>query len=180
MTHAHIITADEFNVARDLAHQTLKIFERRPGYYTNNINSHLRGKLGEIAVSAYLRARGAATDGLWRDLARISEADVVIAGRFRADVKTWDIRHWPDFGRCISVDQFPTLRTKADGIVWCTSDSDLRPGMAVTIQGWNTMDDVAQAPERLTGPTYGRKVHNHQLDAASLREIRAILNMRNE
>jgi len=180
MTHVHIITAKELAVATELAEQTLEMFAGRPGYYNNSINSHLRGKLGEVAVSAFLQARGVTTDDLWRDPDRIGDADVVIAGRFRADVKTWDVRYWPDYGRCISVSQFPKLRTKADAIIWCTSDSAIRAEMTVTIEGWNTMKDVEQAPRRHTGPPNRRQVYTLHLGPAALREIAAILTFDDE
>jgi len=175
VTHVHTITKDEIAVATKLAEQTLEMFAGKSGYYNNNLNSHLRGKLGEVAVSAYLRSRDVTTDDLWRDLDRISDADVVIPGRLRADVKTWDVRYWPEYGRCVSVSQFPKLRTKADAIIWCTSDSTIRPGMVVTIEGWSTMEDIEHAPRRHTGPPNRRQVHNHQLDPGSLREIATIL-----
>lgn len=179
MTHVHLITAEELAAATELAEKTLEMFAGRSGYYNNNINSHLRGKLGEIAVSTFLRSRDLTTDDLWKDLQRIGDADVVVPSRFRADVKTWDHRYWPDYGRCVSVSQFPKLRTKADAIIWCTSDSTIRAGMAVTIEGWNTMEDIAQAPRRHTGPPNRRQVYNHQLDPDSLREISTILRFNN-
>ena len=176
MTHTHLISGDEFALATELARQTLEMFAGRAGYYDNNLNSHLRGKLGEVAVSAFLRASGVTTVDLWQDLERISEADVMIPGRFRADVKTWDVRYWPDYGRCISVSQFPKLRLKADTIIWCTSESTIRSGMTVSVEGWNTMPDIDLAPRRHTGPPSRRQVYNHQLEGDSLRPIESILN----
>ena len=41
-----------------LAQQTLAIFAKMPGHYNNTLNSHLRGKLGEIAAADWLAARG--------------------------------------------------------------------------------------------------------------------------
>lgn len=175
MTHVHVISEDELAVATRLAEQTLALFAGRPGYYNNSVNSHLRGKLGEIAVSAFLRLNGVETDDLWKDVERISAADVILAGRLRADVKTWDVRYWAEYGRCISVKQLPRLQTKADAIIWCTSESVIAAGMKVTLEGWNTLKEVKLANRRYTGPSGRRQVYNYQLEPESVRRIATIL-----
>ena len=175
MTYTHNLSPDEFNLAKELAEQTLRMFSGRPGFYNNNINSHLRGKIGEIAVSAFLAERRQPMNDLWRDISRIDEPDIVIPDRIRVDVKTWDSRYWAEYGRCISVSQFPKLRLKADVVVWCTSDSAIRPEMSVIVEGWSTMNDIDRAPRRHTGPAGRRQVYNYQLDATAIRDLETLL-----
>jgi len=168
------ISPTQFALAERLAEQTLDLFKNRPGHYTNNRNSHLRGKLGEIAATQTLVDLGMDCETLWADLTRLSDADIEVAGHFKADVKTWDARHWPDLGRCIAVAQIGKLKAKADLVIWCVSGSRLEPGMIVEIQGWNPISEVERAPRRLTGPPNGRKVDNYQLDIESIHEIQSL------
>ena len=65
-------------------------------------------------------------ENTYTDLDRMSEADIIIPGKLRIDVKTWNIEHWDEMGRCISVDQIGKLEKKADAIVWCTSPEMFR------------------------------------------------------
>jgi hypothetical protein len=165
------ITDSEFTLAQRLAEQTLEIFASKGGYYTNNLNSHLRGKCGEVAVSRLLRSHGAAVEDHWMDLALMSAADLTLQGSIRVDVKTWDERYWVEMGRCIAVGQLPTLRIKADVIVWCHSESLLRPCMNIVVVGWSNASEIDLAPRRMTGPASGRQVDNYQLDVSSLHPI---------
>ncbi len=105
----------------------------------------------------------------------MAEADIVIPGRCRIEVKTWSDEFWPTMGRCIAVDQFKKLQGKADLIIWCTSASHLTPGMTLRVVGWNLVSDIPRAPQRFTGPPNGRKVNNYQLDNSMLREIDELL-----
>ena len=166
-----LISEEQFALANDLAGQTLNLFSDRRGYYNNNHNSHLRGKLGEIASTQILTDLGLPSNALWADLSRLREADIDVPGVFRADVKTWSARYWADMGRCVAVGQVPKLAKKADLIIWCVSAPQLRPGMTVEVRGWNSLADVEAAPRRMTGPPSGRKVDNYQLDESALRDL---------
>jgi len=166
-----LVSEEQFALANDLAGQTLNLFKNRPGYYNNNHNSHLRGKVGEIAATQVLTDLGLPSNALWADLARLSEADIDVPGVFKADVKTWSSRYWADMGRCVAVGQVPKLVKKADLIIWCVSDPQLRPGMTVEVRGWNSLIDVEAACRRMTGPPAGRKVDNYQLDKSGIRDV---------
>ncbi|MBT7692944.1 MAG: hypothetical protein HN750_13095 [Gemmatimonadales bacterium] len=165
------ISEEQFAVAGDLADQTLRLFAGRPGYYNNNRNSHLRGKLGEIAATQVLSGLGLECETLWADIGRLAEADIEVPGVFRADVKTWSAQYWADMGRCVAVGQVQKLAVKADLIIWCVSEPRLQPHMAVEVRGWNSIADVEAAPRRLTGPATGRKVDNRQIDEAVIRVL---------
>ena len=168
------ISEEDFSKCKELANSTLELFRGRRGHYSNSLNSHLRGKIGEFGGTLVLERLGFRVRPLWSKLECLSEADVEIDGRLRLDVKTWDRRYWPSMGRCIAVNQLPRLRRKASAILWCVSDSQLEPGMTVQVVGWNTLDDVAEAPRRLTGPPNGRQVDNYQVDEACLRNLESL------
>ena len=165
------VTFDEFKIAVDLADQTLLRFSSTRGHYNNTSNSHLRGKIGEIIVANFLHQLGIATDPVFKDLDKMADADIIVPGKCRIEVKTWSEEFWSSMGRCIAVDQYEKLRRKADLIIWCVSAVELKPQMQVKIVGWNLVSDVSSAPQRLTGPSNGRKVNNYQLDSAMLRPI---------
>lgn len=171
------IAEDQFLVATAVAQQTLAMFAGKPGHYTNNLNSHLRGKVGEIACAAWLSGLGVGLEPLFLDVSRISEADIVIPGPRlrRLDVKTWDVQHWNDLGRCVAVDQLEKLNAKSEGVVWCHSPTVLAPGVSVEIVGWSTIADIRAAPVKWTGPSGGRQVNNHQVEAPSVRSTDSLI-----
>ena len=166
-----IISSDQFKLAEKLAFETFARFSRTKGHYNNTSNSHLRGKIGEIATSTALQELGFKVEDTYTDLDRMSEADLVVSGNLRIDVKTWNVEHWNEMGRCISVDQIGKLERKADIIIWCISPNILTPGISVSVAGWNQVSEVRQAPRRLTGPQNGRKVENFQFEIGGIRDI---------
>jgi hypothetical protein len=93
----------------------------------------------------------------------------------RIEVKTWSRNYWQELGRCISVDQFPDLKRKADVVVWCVTDADAiadSPApVNILLAGWSTMGEISNASIRLTGFDNMRKVENYQLDESDLRGI---------
>jgi len=166
-----IITTDQFELAEKLAFETFARFSRTKGHYNNTSDSHLRGKIGEIATSTALHELRFKVENTYTDLDRMSEADLAISGNLRIDVKTWNIEHWNEMGRCMSVDQIGKLEKKADIIVWCISPNTLASGISVSVAGWNKVSEVRQAPRRLTGPKNGRKVENFQFEVSEMRDI---------
>lgn len=177
MNYVHIVSEEEFCLALDLANKTMEVFSKRPGFYNNSLNSHLRGKVGEIAASAALATAGIETIDLWSDIGFLTEADIHVPSKFRADVKTWDVRYWHEMGRCVAHGQFPKLRAKADAIIWCSSDTHLEIGMKVNVLGWNVVTDVTDAPRRHTGPPGGRQVDNYQVELNAVRDLQALFDL---
>ena len=169
------IDTKQFTRASELARETIDVFRSYRGHYNNNFESHLRGKIGEIAVARWMKENGMALDNAFEDVSRLREADIQVNGAFRADVKTWSQHFWDDYGRCVSVQQLPKLLQKADVIIWCICPEELQPGMTVMLRGWNTMDDVQQSPMRWTGPPSRRQVFNHQLDEGDIRSTASLL-----
>ena len=154
--------------AAETARSSFERWESQQGYYNNRLNSHFKGKLGEIAVEKFLLDQ------------KLKLADIVvkISGYkkiARLEVKTWSKNYWLDLGRCIAVDQYPDLKRKADMIVWCVVDeisiSDAPAPVMVLLAGWSKMDEVLSAPVKLTGLDNMRKVNNYQLAETDLHEM---------
>jgi hypothetical protein len=165
-----LVSLDEEEVAEAtrLADATYALFRNHPGYYRNLRGSHLRGKLGEMAVAKWATALGFEVKPLFRDITLTSREDVVI-GNLRVEVKTWDHATWTDMGRCVTPGQLGSLRRKADAILWCSVD-----GSDVTLHGWSTLDDVEAQPVTMTGPAH-YPVANHQVPAVLLRPLEDLL-----
>lgn len=169
----------EFAEAQELARTTYEQFKQWKGHYSNTLNSHLRGRLGELSCAKWLLGHGIFIRELFRDQQSVGESDILAgAGEpSRLDVKTWDRRFWGDMGRCVAVGQLPKLKRKADIVVWCETESRLSAGMSVWINGWNSIADIESAPVRLTGPAMGRKVENHQVALESVRAPGALVKL---
>ena len=97
----------------------------------------------------------------------------------RLEVKTWSRDYWLELGRCISVDQFPDLKKKADVVIWSVTDADAigdtPTPVKVLLVGWSTMDEIAKASIKFTGLNHMRKVENYQLDESDLHEIDSLI-----
>jgi hypothetical protein len=170
--------------AADTARASFARWESQRGYYNNRLGSHFKGKLGELAVEKFLLDLKLKLDSHFRFPDRENLADLVIKIRgygkiLRVEVKTWSGNYWQGLGRCISVEQFPDLKKKADVVVWCVTDADAiaetPTPVKVLLAGWSSVDEIASAPVRLTGFDQMRRVENHQLDEAALHEINSLL-----
>jgi hypothetical protein len=162
------LSEEEVAEANRFGDATWDLFKGRPGYYRNLQASHRKGKLGEIAVEEWATGLGLAVEAVFRDISQTSREDLVI-GRIRVEVKTWDEQWWEGMGRCVTPQQLPALRRKADAIIWCSVD-----GNKVTLHGWSTLDDVEAQPVVLTGPAH-HPVANHQVPTDRLRPFAELL-----
>ena len=158
-----------------MAAETYKKFQKVAGHYNNTLDSHLKGKLGEIAVEKYLLStRGAdVIDSAFRDISRDLECDIY-SKNVRIEVKTWTRKFWRELGRCISVEQLPKLSKKADVVIWCVVEPEKHDEREVSLVGWNWVNEIEQAPRRYTGPHGGRQVDNHQLDESQIRPFTSL------
>jgi hypothetical protein len=177
------ISAEEVEWAISIAHSTFAKWKKQQGYYNNRLNSHFKGKLGELAVEKFLLSQNLKLDSHFRFADREKLADIVIRVKgyrkvIRVEVKTWSGNYWVDLGRCIAVDQYPDLKKKADVIIWCLVDekqfsntSESAP-VKVTLAGWSTIDEVPKATIKFTGLDNIRKVENYQLTESDLHEMK--------
>jgi hypothetical protein len=166
--------------AAETARLSIARWEGQRGYYNNRLSSHFKGKLGELAVERFLLDRKLKLDSHFRFADREKLADIVVKIRgynkvLRIEVKTWSRNYWQELGRCISVDQFPDLKKKADVVVWCVTDADAiadTPApVKVLLVGWSKMDEVEKAPIQFTGLDNMRKVENYQLAETDLHDM---------
>jgi len=157
------------------------------GYYNNRFDSHFKGKLGELAAEKYLLEKGYKLDSHFRFPERENLSDLVIKVKrytkvCRLEVKTWDAKYWPELGRCISVEQYPDLKKKADIILWCVLDlKDVETllktpeGLSVSLAGWSKVEVIVNASIKDTGIGGMRKVKNYQLLETDLRSMSAFV-----
>lgn len=166
--------------AAETARSSFERWESQQGYYNNRLNSHFKGKLGEIAVEKFLLDQKLKLDSHFRFADRENLADIVVKiNRYkkvvRLEVKTWSKNYWQDLGRCIAVDQYPDMKKKADMIVWCQVDEkqilDVPAPVKILLAGWSKIEEVVNAPIKLTGLDNMRKVNNFQLAETDLHEM---------
>ena len=146
--------------AAETARASFSRWESQRGYYNNRLNSHFKGKLGELAVERFLLGQKLNLDSHFRFPDRENLADIVVKIRgykkvLRIEVKTWSRDYWQELGRCISVDQFPDLKKKAEIVIWCVTYADAiadaSTPVKVLLAGWSTMDEISKAPIQFTG-----------------------------
>jgi hypothetical protein len=168
--------------AAETARSSLARWESQRGYYNNRLNSHFKGKLGELAVEKFLLDQNLRLDSHFRFADREALADIVVKIHgykkvLRLEVKTWSRHYWQDLGRCISVEQFPDLKKKADIIAWCVTDASgiSDTPVNVLLAGWSKMDEILKAPVKFTGLDNMRKVKNYQLAETDLRHVDSLM-----
>lgn len=170
MSSVHL-KVDQVQDARHLAQRTYERYQSVRGHYTNSLDSHFKGKLGEIALEQFLAANSDEKfDSLFRDPNFEYECDIKFQG-FRIEVKTWTRRFWDEFGRCVAVAQYEKLRQKADLVVWCISETPTDYGCEVEIFGWNEIEEIPTAVRHLTGKSDWRQVENYQFRPDQIHDI---------
>ncbi len=176
------LSPDDVQWAAETARTSFARWENQRGYYNNRLNSHFKGKLGELAVERFLLTRNLKLDSHFRFPDREKLADIVVKIQgykkvLRVEIKSWGREYWQELGRCISIDQFPDLKKKADVVVWCVVDVDgvVNAPVKALLAGWSTMDEIAKAPTRLTGFEYMRKIENYQLAETGLHGMSSLL-----
>ena len=174
------LSIEDVQWAADVARSSIARWESQQGYYNNRLNSHFKGKLGEIAVEKFLLEQKLKLDSHFRFPDRENLADLVLKINgykkiVRLEVKTWSKNYWQDLGRCIAVDQYPDMKKKADMILWCVVDErlalDSPVALKVFLAGWSRIDEIINAPVKLTGMDNMRKVNNYQLAEADLHDM---------
>lgn len=158
--------------ATELAETSYNQFADSRGYYRNTHNSHIVGKIGEVAAESWLKSAHLPVRSLFDEPNQIQSADIAIAD-IRIEVKTWRNEYWANWGRCIAVGQVAALRAKSDCVLWLSATTT-KDSALVFFHGWSTLPEIEQAPIRWTGPS-GRQVKNHQLESERLRDASELL-----
>ncbi len=177
------LSVDDVKWAIAVSQTSVEKWSEHKGHYNNRINSHLKGKLGEITVEKYLLGKKFKLDSHFRFSEREHLCDIVIKVRkytkvYRLEIKTWSAGYWQELGRCIAVDQYPSLKKKADLIIWCVVNSAnvdellKKPeSILVSLVGWSKIDDITNASIKETGTGEMRKVKNYQLAEKDIHSI---------
>ena len=177
------LASENVQWAARAAQSSFAKWESRQGYYNNRMGSHFIGKLGELAVEEFLLSQNLKLDSHFRFSDRENLSDIVVKiNRYkkisRIEVKTWSHAYWQELGRCVSVDQYPVLKNKTDLIVWClVHEIDAKEMLGhpqpvkVMLAGWSKIEDVLNAPIKLTGLDNMRKVNNYQLAESDLHDM---------
>jgi hypothetical protein len=177
------LAIEDVQWAAQVARSSFARWAGQEGYYDNRLNSHFKGKLGEVAVEKFLLAQNLKLDSHFRFSDRENLSDIVVKiNRYRkisrVEVKTWSSAYWQELGRCISVEQYPDLQKKADVIIWCIVDTadmqkitDNPTPLKAFLAGWTKMEDIAKAPIKLTGSGGMRKIENYQLNSLELKDM---------
>ncbi len=178
------LTTGDVQWAAETARASFTRWKNQKGYYDNRLDSHFKGKLGELAVEHFFENRGLKFDSHFRFAERENLADLVVKIQgyrriIRVEVKTWSAIYWRELGRCLAVNQLPDLKKKADRIVWCVADLQRIPETPIpakiTLRGWSLLADAESAPIKFTGVDKMRKVENYQLPEENLREMNDFL-----
>jgi hypothetical protein len=177
------LPVDDVKWAIAVSQNSVEKWSERKGYYNNRLNSHLKGKLGELAVEKYLLGKKFKLDSHFRFSERENLCDIVIKVRkytkiYRLEIKTWSANYWQELGRCIAVDQYPILKKKADFIIWCVVNSTAvaellkKPqSVLISLVGWSKINEIPNAPIKDTGTGEMRKVKNYQLAEEDIHPI---------
>jgi len=93
------LSTEEVKWAMDTAHSSFAKWESQQGYYNNRLNSHFKGKLGELAVEKFLLDQKLKLDSHFRFSDREKLADIVVKVKgykkvVRLEVKTWSSNYW--------------------------------------------------------------------------------------
>jgi len=155
-----------------LAETTFERYRGVPGHYRNTANSHLVGHLGEFAAFIWLRDNGFEPVAAFSDPTKDKECDIS-TNIGRVEVKTWNEKYWDDWGRCVSVSQYASIKKKADFIFWCTVDEFESDNPKVTFRGWCDVNIYEGMTPILTGKE-GRQVNNYQLAQDQLFSVEAL------
>lgn len=155
--------------AQFLAEKTFKRYQNAPGHYRNTANSHLVGHLGEFAAFIWFRDNGFEPEALFSDPSKDRDCDI-LTNIGRVEVKTWNEIYWENWGRAVTVSQYPSIKRKADFIFWCSVDEIQSETPKVSFRGWSEVSIFEQVSPMLTG-TPGRMINNLQLDISQMRPI---------
>ena len=152
-----------------LAEKTFERYRNNPGHYRNTANSHLVGHLGEFAAFIWLRDNGFEPEADFSDPSKDKEADI-LTNVGRIEVKTWSERYWEQWGRCVSVSQYASIKRKADFIFWLSVDEVDSDTPKVAFRGWCEVDIFEGMSSIMTGDP-GREVRNYQLHPSQLKPV---------
>lgn len=171
-TRGLVLNAETKLAALLLAEASFQKYSKVFGHYRNTSNSHLVGRLGEFATYIHLDKKNLDPVPHFLDINKDRECDIG-SKVGRIEVKTWSIQHWEQWGRCVSVGQYPSIKKKADVILWCTAEEIESDTPKVQFRGWSEVSDIEKQEAKMTG-VEGRQIHNYQFDESELNPISSL------
>lgn len=156
-----------FHAATKLAEATFAKYEQTKGYYKNTLSGHRIGHLGEFAVLAYLYQQGIETIPHFLDPNADKQCDISTADN-NIEVKTWNDIYWKDLGRCVAVDQYPSMLKKATVIAWATVTEPESASPIINLKGWCNVELMGSVEPKLTGSF---QINNYQIEEHQLNEM---------
>ena len=174
MTQGLVLNEETKLAALLLAEVSFQKYSKVFGHYRNTANSHLVGRLGEFA--AYIHLQEAKLDPLPHFLDINKDRDCDIESKVgRIEVKTWRAEFWDDWGRCVSVSQYPSVKRKADLILWCVANEIESDTPKIEFKGWSEVASIEGMEPKMTGAE-GRQIHNYQFEESDLNPISSLAN----
>jgi hypothetical protein len=164
-----VLNPEAKQAASLLAEKTFNRYRNNPGHYRNTANSHLVGHLGEFAAFIWLRDNGFEPEAAFSDPSKDREPDI-FTNVGRIEVKTWSERYWDQWGRCVSVSQYASIKRKADFIFWLSVDEVESETPKVKFRGWCEVNIFEGMSPIMTGDS-GREVRNYQLEPSQLNPV---------
>ena len=155
-----------------LAEKTYERNRNRFGHYRNTANGHLIGRLGEFASFIWLKENGFEPQAYFADSMQNQRCDI-FSKIGRIEVKSWNEKHWDEYGRCVSVSQYASIKKKADIIFWCSVDEFESDTPKVTFRGWCKVNIYEGMSPILTGKE-GRQINNYQIRQEELSSLDAL------
>ena len=71
MTVSVLVTDEMVADARAMAEETFRLFANSPGHYNNTVDSHFRGKIGELACVQWAASAGIPCEPIFKDAHRM-------------------------------------------------------------------------------------------------------------
>ena len=167
-----VLNAETKLAALLLAEVSFQKYSKIFGHYRNTANSHLVGRLGEFAAYIYLEKKRLKPVPHFLDLTKDKECDID-SKVGRIEVKTWSAQHWDDWGRCVSVSQYSSVKRKADLILWCTAEEVESDTPKIQFRGWSEVTDIENMEPKMTGAE-GRQIHNYQFEESDLKPMNSL------
>ena len=178
MTQGLVLNSETKQAALLLAEASFQKYSKVFGHYRNTANSHLVGRLGEFAAYLHLDMNKLEPIPHFLDISKDRECDID-SKVGRIEVKTWTAVHWQDWGRCVSVNQYPSVRKKADVILWCTADEIESETPKIEFKGWSEVASIEGLEPKMTGAE-GRQIHNYHFEESDLHPISSLANRGND
>jgi len=172
MTQGLVLNTETKLAALLLAEKTYERNRNRFGHYRNTASGHLIGRLGEFAAFIWLKENGFEPEAAFADSMQNQQCDIT-SKVGRIEVKSWNEKHWDEWGRCVSVSQYASIKKKADLIFWCSVDEFESDNPKVTFRGWCKVDIYEGMTPILTGKE-GRQINNYQLAQEQLSSLEAL------